>query len=89
MILASGSLYCTSVGMIGMQIEVDGVVKGYSDLFCNNTSDHKMIPTQSLVVGGLSPGSHTITLAYDSRYSSITTSDGNDLYSVTVLQLPF
>lgn len=85
-VFASGSGYRVPSGGIGMNVQVDGVTKGICKAFTNEASSHKAFTTNPIVVTGIAAGTtHTITVtAWNS-----TSSDGNDYYNVTVLELPF
>lgn len=85
-IFTTGSGYLTSgSGVIGMNILIDTVNKGVAKTYTNETSSHKAFTCNFLVVTGIAAGSHTIKL---DPYGS-TVSDGNDFFSVTVMELPF
>jgi len=86
MIFASGSGFSSAgAGPIGIDIRVDGVSKGQASSFTNEAASHKAFVANALVVSGIGPGPHTVTVAPIGG----TTMDINDRVSVTVLELPF
>lgn len=70
---------------IGMEILVDGVLRGFAKSFTNETGSHKAFTANALLVSGVAAGSHTAGLIAWNN----TTTDGNDFFNVTVLELPF
>jgi len=86
-----------TVGDIGMRILVDGIVRGQALLHANELESHKPFVARQVVVKGLAAGSHTIGLEaiYEStcnttsetRYTTCTTTNTNDRFEVTVLEL--
>jgi len=84
LIFASGSGWSAG-GQIGMGIQVDAVTKGYAKSFTNEASSHKAFVANPLVVAGIAAGLHTITLV---SWNS-TSTDVNDFFNVTVLELPW
>ncbi len=68
-----------------MQIAVDGTVQGQAKCFTNEGASHKAFVANALGVGGIAAGSHTITLSVLGG----TTTDGNDFFDLTVIELPF
>lgn len=84
LIFASGSGWAAAAQQIGMEILVDGVVKGFAKSFTNEANSHKAFTANALLVGGIAAGTHTVGLASWNN----TTTDGNDFFNVTVLELP-
>jgi hypothetical protein len=85
LIFASGSGYAATAGQqIGMEIFVDGVIKGFAKSFTNEIASHKAFTANALLVSGVAAGSHTVGLVAWNN----TTTDGNDFFNVTVLELP-
>ena len=85
-IFASGSGYfngCVGIGVIGMAIFVDLAQVGTARSFTNEPCSHKTFVSNALVVTGVSRGPHTLSL-----FPLVnTTTDFNDFYSVTVMEL--
>jgi hypothetical protein len=102
LIMASGSGYRPSSangpGLIGMRVVVDGVVRGFAQVFTNERNSHKAFVSNTAVVSGLPAVAHTIGLQpmTDSACGTVnegpktycTTTDGNDSFDVTVIEIP-
>jgi hypothetical protein len=87
-ITASGSGFASAANaptIIGMNILVDGVNQGVSRSFTNEASSHKAFVTTTIVLTGVAAGNHTVQLTALTR----TTTDFNDFFDVSVLELPF
>jgi hypothetical protein len=86
-----------TVGDIGMRILVDGTERGQALLHANELQSHKPFVARQVVIKGLAAGSHTIKLeaiyestcntASETRYTTCTTTNTNDRFEVTVLEL--
>ena len=86
-----------TVGDIGMRILVDGTERGQALLHANERQSHKPFVARQVVVKGLAAGSHTIKLEaiYESscntdsetRFTVCTTTNSNDRFEVTVLEI--
>jgi hypothetical protein len=103
-ISASGSGYRATAsarqgGRIGMDVFVDGLFQGLSRVITNERDSHKAFVPGFLVVEGLPAGPHTIRLeaVYDSGvcnsanetiHDRCTTTDGNDSFGLTVMEIP-
>ncbi len=86
LIFASGSGSAAAVQAIGMNIQVDGVNRGQARLFTDLVvNSHKSFVANPLVVTGVAAGSHNISLVPLAG----TVTDANDVFYVTVLELPF
>lgn len=86
MITASGSGFSSpGSGVIGMNVLVDGVNRGVSRTFTNEPSSHKAFVTTQIVISNLAAGSHALQLAALGG----TSTDFNDFFDVSVLELPF
>jgi hypothetical protein len=86
LILASGSGWSGNPGkIIGMQILVDGISRGHAQSMTNEDTSHKAFVSSALVVSGLAGGAHQLSLQAQAN----TNTDGNDFFSVTILELPF
>lgn len=84
-IFASGSgfaLNCGGSQIIGMKIVVDGTQVGTAHSFTNEACSHKAFVSNALVVTGVGSGDHTLKLV-----ALNTSTDFNDFYSVTVMEL--
>jgi hypothetical protein len=84
-LFASGSGFASGVQKIGMEIRIDGAVKGHAKSYTNEPNSHKAFTTNLLVIAGIPAGSHTVTLATWNN----TLTDSNDFFTATVLELPF
>jgi hypothetical protein len=86
-----------TVGDIGMRILVDGTERGQALVHANERQSHKAFVARQVVVKGLAAGSHTIRLealyastcntASETRYITCTTTNTNDRFEVSVLEL--
>lgn len=85
LIFASGSGF--GAGAIGMEILVDGVVRGQASSFTNEPSSHKAFVANTLVVPGIPNGLHNIT--FRAIPGTTTTTNNDDRFSLTILELPF
>ena len=86
LVLASGSGFHASPGqLIGMNIQVDGVTKGVSRVYTNEASSHKAFVMNPLLVTGIAAGAHTLSLTA----LGTTSTDANDIFNATVIELPF
>ncbi|HEX7335214.1 MAG TPA: hypothetical protein VF290_27180 [Pyrinomonadaceae bacterium] len=77
----NGSVWSTTPNtLIGILVEVDGVVVGKALIFSNGPSTHRaVVPSYGQVQ--LGPGQHTIVL---SPVTPTTTSDVNDFYTAVI-----
>jgi hypothetical protein len=85
LIMASGSGFAAAAGVIGMNISVDGSVRGTARSFTNEPSSHKAFVSTHLFITGLAAGSHTLNL----DPLSGTRTDFNDFFDVAIMELPF
>ena len=89
LILASGSGAALSGVpgpiVIGMDLVVDNNQVGSVLSRVNNMAESKPFLTSGLVVRGIAPGSHTLTL----KTAASTVVGLNDFFNVTILELPF
>lgn len=78
----SGTAWSQSANVpIGVEVLLDGVVIGFSQLYSNSTAEHKTLPTQ-VMVADLEPGKHKIVLR---ALNANTVTDANDNFSVALL----
>jgi hypothetical protein len=70
--------------LMDLSVQLDGNVIGHLKEYTNETGSHKAFPTRSFVLAGLAAGSHTVGLLQTAPM----TSDGNDFFTVTVIELP-
>jgi hypothetical protein len=84
-ILFSGSGFAGGAMVIGMTLQIDGVNRAFARSFTNEPSSHKAFTTNFLVQPGIAAGNHTINLVALAG----TSTDFNDWFNVTVLELPF
>jgi hypothetical protein len=80
-IMVSGSVWSTAVGMVGIQVTIDGKAFGAATIYANVTTSH-MSAVPILLPSQFSFGTHTIEL---SAMTGSTMSDQNDSYLVTIL----
>jgi hypothetical protein len=89
LILASGSGAALSgvpgPVVIGMDLVVDNNQVGGVLSRVNNMAESKPFLTSGLVVRGIAPGSHTLTL----KTAASTVVGLNDFFNITILELPF
>jgi len=88
LILASGSGFraaAAGAGIIGMIIQIDGGSVAVAEAFTNEVGSHKSFPTKFHTQGFVGAGTHTIAL----QPIVNTSTDFNDFFNVTVLELPF
>ncbi len=86
LIFASGSGWSPDVArQIGMDIKIDNILKGSAKSFTNEINSHKTFSANFLVVTGISAGTHTLALTTIAG----TSTDYNDFFSATILELPF
>ncbi|WP_438010930.1 hypothetical protein WME89_21055 [Sorangium sp. So ce321] len=86
-LLVSGSGMRSSAGMMEMLIKLDGNQVGSTNVGVNVVNAHQAFVPEWLVLPSVEPGDHTIQLVYSSIPG--VSSDTNDFFSVTVLELPF
>lgn len=87
-IIASGSAYASApVSWIGMNIDIDGVTRGYSSMVANEAGTHKALVSNSLVVTGIAAGTHTLQLSKCVNAGFNTVTDAADIFFATVLEL--
>jgi hypothetical protein len=102
-VLASGSAFRSSAvadgpGRIAMNVRVDGGTRGRADGFADERGPHETLVDEYAVVEGLPAGTHTIRLeavvddedceTSDETTSTIcTTTNSNDFFAVTVVEL--
>jgi hypothetical protein len=84
LINAAGSGYGAAGSQIGMLVRVDGIARGEVKSFTNEASSHKAFVENDIAVTNLGPGTHTLKL----EVLSGTTTDANDFFTVSVLELP-
>jgi hypothetical protein len=84
-IIFSGSGFHAAGGNIGINLALDGQVKGTTRCCTNEKESHKAFTTNILVVPNIAAGAHTITLTPLPG----TLTDVNDWFNISVLELPF
>jgi hypothetical protein len=86
MMICSGSGFTGGTGgNIGMTIQLDGKDVGNTHCFTNEPGSHKTFTTHTAVVPNVAAGKHTVNLVALTG----TSTDANDYFDVTVLELPF
>ncbi|NTW07355.1 MAG: hypothetical protein HGA29_05880, partial [Syntrophaceae bacterium] len=87
LVYAFGSGFSRTAGRtIGMQINVDDMMMGSASIFANEASSHKSFVGTSIMITSIGAGNHTLKL-YNLNLDSQT--DANDIFDVTVMELPF
>jgi hypothetical protein len=88
MIIFSGSGYSSAGGNIGMTLQVDGtnVANANARCYTNEVGSHKAFNTNFIMLPNVAAGNHTVNFVAMAGTSTLT--DGNDYFSVTVLELP-
>ena len=84
-IIFSGSGYSAAAGNIGLVVQIDGSSVATTRSFTNEVNSHKAFTTQILVQKGVAAGAHTLAISALVN----TTTDANDWFNATVLELPF
>jgi len=84
-VIFSGSGFAGSATVIGMNLQIDGVIVSNTRSFTNEPNSHKAFTTNIHVQSNIAAGTHSIGLAPLAG----TVTDLNDFFSVTVLELPF
>lgn len=86
LLFVSGSGF-SNVGAqaIGLQILIDRIFHGIAQVFTNEAASHKSFVANATLVKSIPPGAHTLSLVA----LAATTTDFNDFFSVTILELPF
>ena len=82
LLIVSGSAYTGTGGPFGATVQLDAATVGTLSAYSNETFSHKAFPTRVLRVAAPA-GSHTLVLLADAT----TTTDQNDPFSVTVVEL--
>lgn len=85
-IIFSGSGWANNTtGNIGMALQIDGANVDFARAFTNEPNSHKTFGTNVYVHPSLAAGNHTLALAVLPG----TTTDFNDWFNVTIIELPF
>jgi hypothetical protein len=85
LLVVAASAYSTVAGSLDLSIQLDGVIIGHVQGYTNETGSHKtLVPRTFTITPPPTAGSHTIGLLYG---NATTTSDANDYYSVTVVEM--
>lgn len=88
LLLVSGSAYLPTPGLLGLQVHVDGRLAGTAML--NVSAANTRVPlTATMTATGVPAGNgHLITVEVLAD-APTTRTDSSDLFTVTVLELPF
>jgi hypothetical protein len=91
LLFVSGSGFSsTGAEMIGVDVFLDFVPLGSVLVFTNESFSHKAFTANAIVVRGFPAGAHTVTLsAHTGSSGNPTSTDFNDFFNVTILELPF
>jgi len=84
-ITASGTAYTASTGKLGMNVIVNGVTNGVCSIFANATATPLAFCPVQFVMRNIPAGTNTLILSPLTG----TLSDANDVFNVTVMELPF
>ena len=88
LLFVSGSAYVPAPGLLGLQVRVDSQLVGIVS-FATSTANTRVPLNGTIIASGVPAGSdHRITVEVLDDAPS-TRTDGNDFFSVTVLELPF
>lgn len=83
----SGSGYSNlNARMIGMVVKIDGTVVDQTGIFANTGLTHLAFVSKQWVLTGIAAGPHTVSLEY---MNTNTLSDFNDIFEVTVTEMPY
>lgn len=86
LLFASGSGFLNAGGgQIGMEVVIDNAVKAKARGFTNEASSRKAFTTSAVVVILIGAGQHNLSV----RTMPATVTDGNDFFTVTILELPW
>jgi hypothetical protein len=85
-VFTSGSGWRTSGGMMSLQISIDDKPSMFIDVTNNELNSHKTFPTTVGIVPELVAGQHTFRI---SSWEGTTTTDENDRFYATIMELPF
>jgi hypothetical protein len=80
----TGTAYAASAATIGVNLAIDGVVRGSLNGYTNEGLSHKALHSTTLILSGIAAGTHTITLSAQAG----TITDANDYFSCIVEELP-
>lgn len=86
LVLASGTGIGKAVGLIGVQIQIDGSNRGTVQADAPTANTRYCLIGNAIVVQGLGAGEHTLTLV---ALNSNTTTNNRDYFNVTLLEFPF
>ena len=85
LVIATGTAWAQQAqNILDVQVQLDGAPIGDLTVYANATLFHLALPTMIFPVAAPTPGAHTITLV---NGSDTTTTDANDVFSVTVVKL--
>jgi hypothetical protein len=82
LVVFGGSAISAAVGKQQLDLKIDAVLKGSTSLYFGQAATRLAFPTRALVVTGVAAGSHTLSL------ESAATTDVNDAFGATVVELP-
>jgi hypothetical protein len=84
--IVAGSGFSTVAGrQIGMSVVVNGTNIGNARCFTNEASSHKTFSSVAMIASNVAAGQATVRL----EALAGTSTDGNDFFNVTVIELPF
>jgi hypothetical protein len=85
-VFTSGTGFKTSGGWMFLHLSLDGGSDRFIDLYANEANTHKAFPTTVEIFAGIAAGVHTFRIAV---WQNSMTTDSNDKFYVTILELPF
>lgn len=86
LVLASGTGISKAVGLIGIQLQIDGNNRGAVQADAPAANTRYCLIANAIVVQGLGAGEHTLTLA---ALNPNTVTNDRDYFNVTILEFPF
>lgn len=84
LLTVTGSGFSTTPGLRSIEVRVDNTLIGTLDMFFNQANVHQTFPSRTFNLEGLTVGPHTVTLTAGTGLST----DSNDRFQATVLQIP-
>lgn len=85
-VFAAGSGFRGSVGLVGMDIQIAGTIRGQANTFVNEINSHKVFAPTLFDASAWLTADQSYTL--DLTAQATTTTDLNDFFTLAVLELP-
>jgi hypothetical protein len=83
LLIVSESAFSATAGTLDISVQFDGLIIGHLLGYANEISSHRALPTRTFTVATPTAGTHTVGLLRNAP----TATDGNDYFSVTVIEL--